>query len=112
MAELKIITNVLSNAIKFCLTGEVVGVKLDEFGTFVSISVYDKGPEILDEFKTYIFNKFSQVNIKTNSTGIGFEPSINNTIVETHRGSIHFDTKIDLGITFYVELPIKQTRVY
>ena len=104
--ELKRIVNVLSNAIKFCLTGEVLGVKLEELGTFVSISVYDKGPGFLDQFKTYIFNKFSQVNIKTNSTLMGLETSISNTIVEAHRWRIHFDTKTDLGTTFYEELPI------
>ena len=77
----------------------------------MSISVYDKGPKILDEFKTYIFYKFSQVNIKTNTTWIGLEPSISNTFVEAHRGSIYFDTKTDLGTTFYLELPIKQRIV-
>ena len=78
----------------------------------MSIRVYDKGPGILDEFKTYIFCKFSQVNIKTNSTGIGLEPSISNTIIEAHRERIHFDTKTDLDTTFYEELPIKQTIVF
>ena len=103
--------NVLSIAIKFSPTGEVVEVKLDEFGTFVSILVYDKGPRISGKFKPHIFNRFSQVNITTSSTGTGFERSISNMIVKAHQGRIHFDTKMDLGITFYLELTIKQTIV-
>ena len=85
--------NGFSIAIKFSPMGEIVEVKLDEFGTFVSILVYDKGPRISGEFKPHIFNRFSQANITTSSTGTGLERSISNMIVKTHQGRIHFDTK-------------------
>ena len=104
-------SNLLSIAIKFSPTGEVVEVKLDEFGTFVRILVYDKGPRISDKFKPHIFNRFSQANITTSSNGTGLERSISNMIVKAQQGRMHFDTKMDLGITFYLELTIKQTIV-
>ena len=75
------------------------------------ILVYDKGPRISDKFKPYIFNRFLQENITTSSTGTGLERSISNMIVKAHRGRIYFDTKMDLGITFYLALTIKQTIV-
>ena len=104
-------SNLLSIAIKFSPTGEVVEVKLDEFGTFVRILVYDKGPRISDKFKPHIFNRFSQANITTSSTGTELKRSISNMIYKAHQGRIHLDTKMDLGITFYLELTIKQTIV-
>ena len=107
----QVITNVLSNAIKFSPEGEVVEIKLVKFETFVSINIYDKGPGISEEFKSHIFNKFSQAKIKTSSTGTGLGLSISKTIVEAHQGRIHFDTKMGFGTTFFVELPIKHTAI-
>ena len=87
--------NARSFVIKFSPTGEDFEVKLGEFGTFMSILVYDKWPRISVKFKLYIFNRFSQVNITTSSTITVLERSIRNIIVIVHQGCTHFDKKMD-----------------
>ena len=73
----------------------------------VRISVSDKGKGIPAEFQGRIFQKFAQADSSDSRTknGTGLGLSITKAMVERMNGSISFETEIDRGTTFHVDLP-------
>ncbi len=101
------VTNLLSNAMKFSPAGGTVEVHVLRGGLGVRVEVRDRGPGIPEEFRNRIFQKFSQADSsdtrQKGGTGLGL--NISRAIVERLGGSIGFDTEAGTGTTFYFELP-------
>ena len=106
----QIVTNLLSNALKFSPTGGTVEVHVAKAGLGVRVEVRDHGPGIPEEFRTRIFQKFSQADSsdtrQKGGTGLGL--NISRAIVERMGGTIGFDTRLGEGTTFFFELPLWQ----
>ncbi len=103
----QVITNLISNAIKFSPPdGEVVIAVNDENIGF-RVSVRDHGEGIPAEFKARIFQKFAQADgtdfRKTGGTGLGL--SIVKEIVTRLGGAVGFADAPGGGTVFYVDLP-------
>ena len=75
---------------------------------FVELSVSDTGIGISEEIRGKIFNPFFTTK-KAFGTGLGL--SIAYKAVESHGGTIKFDSQIGAGTTFTVELPIREPIV-
>ena len=105
----QVLTNLMSNAIKFSPEGDEIVVATDLRDGKLRISVTDNGPGIPEDFRDRVFNKFSQASSKNKSKGTGLGLAISKAIVEGHRGSIGFESATDNGTTFYVDLPTRQT---
>jgi signal transduction histidine kinase len=105
---LQVMSNLISNAVKYSnLDGSViVSVKLDE--KILSIYVKDHGSGIPEAFRGRIFQKFAQADSsdtrKRDGTGLGL--SITRIIVERMGGEIDYMTEINKGTIFYFSLPI------
>ncbi|MGC1172640.1 PAS domain S-box protein [Polaromonas sp.] len=103
----QVMTNLLSNAMKFSPPGGVVEVHVLQVGPGVRVEVRDHGPGIPEEFSKRIFQKFSQADSSDargkGGTGLGL--NISRAIVERLGGSIGFETGAGTGTTFYFELP-------
>ena len=103
----QVITNLLSNAMKFSPPGGAVEVHVSRAGIGVRIEVRDHGPGIPEEFRNRIFQKFSQADSsdtrQKGGTGLGL--NISRAIVERLGGNIGFDTEAGAGTTFFFELP-------
>jgi PAS domain S-box-containing protein len=109
---LQVMGNLLSNAAKFSPTGSTVEVsvstRVDNKGAAVArVAVIDKGPGIPDEFRSRIFQKFSQADGSDARTkgGTGLGLAICKTIMEQMGGEIGYETKLGAGSTFYFDLP-------
>ena len=104
---IQVITNLLSNALKFSPPGGVVDVAAEARGDNVRIAVRDRGPGIPTEFKARIFEKFAQANGtgQGNGTGTGLGLCIVREIVTRMHGQIGFDDAASGGTVFYVDLP-------
>jgi signal transduction histidine kinase len=104
---LQVLTNLLSNAVKFSPTGGTVDVSLRRIEGRVRVEVRDWGPGIPDEFRSRIFQKFSQADSsdtrQKGGTGLGL--NISKAIVERLGGTIGFETPSGAGTMFYFELP-------
>lgn len=105
----QVITNLVSNAVKFSPRGETVTVTLSAGSRsgFVRMTVSDHGPGIPPEFQSRLFNKFSQAdNTDTRAKGgTGLGLCICKEIVKSLGGEISFDTAKGAGSNFHVELP-------
>ncbi|HYH45121.1 MAG TPA: ATP-binding protein, partial [Thermoanaerobaculia bacterium] len=81
--------NLLSNAVKFTPPGGVVGLRLEESGANVVVTVEDSGEGIGEEFLPVVFERFRQAaNDVRGRTGLGLGLAIAKELVEMHGGSI------------------------
>jgi PAS domain S-box-containing protein len=101
----QVLNNFLSNAAKYSPPHTAVDIDLTIKGEWLRISVCDHGSGIADEFKTRIFQKFSQADSSDSrqkgGTGLGL--AISKELVERMGGRIGFDTKLGEGTCFFAE---------
>jgi len=104
---IQVLTNLLSNAIKFSPAEGTVQVLLRSGAGRVRVEISDKGAGIPEEFRKHIFQKFSQADAsdtrQRGGTGLGL--NISKAILERMEGSIGFTTELNVGTTFFFELP-------
>ena len=70
----------------------------------IRISVRDDGPGISDANLTRVFDPFFTTKPEGKGTGLGL--SICHGIISQHGGNIRLESKVGIGSTFIVELPI------
>jgi PAS domain S-box-containing protein len=105
----QVVTNLLTNAIKFTPPEGEVRVQVQFADRLVRIQVEDNGAGIDPEFLPHIFERFSQADRTTTRTtgGLGLGLSIARSIVEAHHGSIRAASKGRAkGSSFLILLPI------
>jgi two-component system sensor histidine kinase VicK len=103
----RVISNLITNAIKFSPVGETIQIRSTQQGNYVQIAISDNGIGIPYEMKDKVFNMFTDAKragtIGEKSFGLGL--SICKQIIEKHHGKIWFDSKAGKGTTFYIKLP-------
>ncbi len=105
----QVLTNLISNAVRFSPPGGSVGVRIERRGErMVRTSVNDDGPGISEEFRSSLFEKFatdssSAPRRKMAGTGLGL--SIAKAIVEAMGGRIGCESESGRGANFYFDLP-------
>jgi signal transduction histidine kinase len=103
----RVMSNLISNAIKFSPEKTVINVKIITRKNEVEISIKDNGIGIADKVKDKVFNMFTEAKrpgtAGEKSFGLGL--SICKQIVEDHNGKIWFESDGANGSTFYVSLP-------
>lgn len=105
----RVITNLVSNAIKFTPSGGQVTVTagLTNDGHSVEIRVSDTGQGIPPEARDRIFDRFYQVNANDRRRGTGLGLYFCRLAVEAHGGSIALESEVGRGSTFIVQLPVQ-----
>ena len=102
----QVLTNLISNAVKFSPPGGTVHVSAEAHAGRVRVSVSDHGPGIPVEFQERIFQKFAQADAadtrRRGGTGLGL--SICKALVEKFGGSIGYETELGQGTTFHIDL--------
>lgn len=102
----RVISNLISNAIKFSPYGATIRVRLTNDDKEVKICVSDHGIGIPDEIKKDIFNMFTDAKrpgtAGEKSFGLGL--SICQQIIENHGGKIWFESENNKGTDFYIAL--------
>lgn len=100
-----IVTNILSNAVKYSSSGGEVKVQLDCDIEHILFSVTDKGIGIPESVQPHIFEPFYRANNVETISGTGLGLTIVKKCVERHHGTISFTSTLDAGTTFTVRLP-------
>ena len=104
---LRVIQNLLGNALKFTPSDGGIRLGIEPDDKHVRVTVRDNGPGIPAEYRERIFEKFGQVEARSNgkkySTGLGL--TFCKLAVEAHGGSIGVESEIGKGSTFWFVLP-------
>ena len=125
----KILSNILSNAIKFTPTGGFINVVLSQpitksppeegqdkitNGRFIEITVSDTGIGIPDEQLNKIFDRFYQVDNRLSKeyegTGVGL--SLTKELIELHKGKIFVESEEGKGSIFKILLPLGKEHLF
>jgi two-component system, OmpR family, phosphate regulon sensor histidine kinase PhoR len=101
--------NLLHNSIKFTPKGGTVKIALYPNSNKIQCTISDTGIGISDEDQGRVFERFYKADqSRTNSGGgSGLGLSIVKRIVEMHKGTIEVESKVGMGTTFIVALPIE-----
>lgn len=102
----RILTNLVSNAIKFTESGEVI-VGVECLMEEVYVTVQDTGVGISPQFLPDLFEAFRQESqgLTRNFDGAGIGLSITKRLVDAMHGTIQVQSKKGIGTTFTVILP-------
>ncbi len=110
----KVITNLLSNALKFTPSKGVVTLKLEQQEEQLFIKLIDTGIGIPEESINKLFDRFYQVkNDITKSQGSGIGLAFVKSIINLHHFDIEVQSTLDVGSIFTILIPtsaIKENR--
>ena len=108
---LQVLTNLVSNAIKFSPSGRNVSVNTEWIDSeWLRFSVVDRGSGIPSELVPKLFQKFQQLDQSDTRSkgGTGLGLAICKAIVDEHHGRIGVQTSLGEGSIFFFELPREQ----
>ncbi|EKR64254.1 PAS domain S-box protein [Leptospira weilii str. 2006001853] len=101
-------TNLISNAVQAMSFKGILGIRISRVGeNEVEVVISDTGPGISAFAKERIFEPFFTTKAPGEGSGMGLD--IAKKIVETHGGTIQFETSPQ-GTSFFVRLPISETN--
>lgn len=102
-----VLINLMANAIRYSPTGEKLTVRAAVAGSFVQVSVQDRGPGIAAENHERIFQRFAQIPDKTGYRGgSGLGLSIAREFITTQGGRLWVESELGSGSTFTFTLPV------
>jgi signal transduction histidine kinase len=102
---LRVLSNLVSNAIKFSPKNGRVQIKVKSDAQFANISVIDSGPGLSDARMSAVFENFWQAKA-TASQGPGIGLAIVKTIVDAHGGTVRAEKNLlGGGCVFTFSLP-------
>lgn len=106
----QVLTNLLSNALKFTPSGGKITIKARNQTEFVEVAVQDTGAGIPEEAREAVFERFKQLknakDIGAGQKGTGLGLAIAKGNVEAHGGNIWLESEVGKGTTFYFTLPL------
>ncbi|MFW5973237.1 MAG: ATP-binding protein, partial [Bacteroidota bacterium] len=107
----RVLTNLLSNALKFTEVGHV-SLRLERRGNELAIQVQDTGVGISSEFLPHIFDEFRQesTGLDRGFEGTGLGLTITRRLVELMGGRISVRSERGVGTTVTVRLPVLEKK--
>jgi signal transduction histidine kinase len=102
-----VVSNLISNAIKFSPEESKIEVMTEEIGKEIKITVKDEGMGIPKEEIKFIFEPFYRTSNSQNIPGTGLGLNIVKRCIELMDGKIEVESEINKGTTFIITIPIK-----
>ncbi len=106
----QVLTNLLSNALKFTPAQGKIRISAKNQSEFVEITVKDSGMGIPEDQKEAVFERFRQVKsgreVVTGQKGTGLGLAIAKGNVEAHGGRIWIESELGKGTTVHFTLPV------
>lgn len=105
---IQLLTNLISNAVKFSPDGGIVAIKIANDKGTVVVSIKDEGIGIPESELPNMFTKFKRIDNsaskKIGGTGLGL--AISRGIVEAHNGDIWIESEEEVGTTVSFSIPL------
>ena len=102
----QVVTNLVSNAIKFSPRGANVKIEIRRRDKMVEVAVIDNGPGVPLDQQQILFDKYKQgstvASVGLKGTGLGL--AIVKSIVKAHDGVVGIDSEPGEGSTFWIRL--------
>ncbi|MBW7996454.1 MAG: cell wall metabolism sensor histidine kinase WalK [Candidatus Glassbacteria bacterium] len=109
---IQVLTNIISNAVKFTPEGGSISVALQQRGNQGLVSITDSGKGISREDIPKVFDRFSHLeSIEHHSEGSGLGMTISKSIIERLGGEIWIESEIGTGATVFFTLPCAGRRI-
>lgn len=105
----KVLSNLISNGIKYSSSKVVISFALSEEQLYIRVN--SDGDIILPEFNKKIFEPFFQISDQHNrrlKSGSGIGLAIAKSLVELHKGTIELDRNVSDMNSFLVRIPVNQ----
>jgi signal transduction histidine kinase len=108
----EVLGNLLSNAFKFTNKAGRVSLVVGREGDHLRMEVSDTGAGIPHDQIPHIFEKFYQADTQAPLAlrGAGLGLAIAKSIVTAHNGSIEVESRVGVGTTFTIRLPVRVIR--
>lgn len=104
-ALLRVVSNLLDNALKFSPAGSTVTVRAQEEDGLATLIVSDQGPGIPAQDLPRVFERFYKGDPSRASEGVGLGLAIVKHLVRAHGGAVEVSSEPGSGATFTVKLP-------
>ncbi len=102
----QVLTNLISNAIKFSPEDSNINISLKYDKEFLYFEISDKGPGIPETEIEHIFEKFIQSSkTRTGAGGTGLGLSICKQAILQHNGLIWAENEVSSGACFHFKIP-------
>lgn len=104
----QVITNLISNAVKYSPRGKLVEVICSRIGNEAQLSIRDEGMGIRTDDKSRLFDRFYRVETShtQNISGFGIGLYLSAEIIRRHNGKIWVESEKGVGSTFFFSLPL------
>ncbi|MGI8925553.1 MAG: sensor histidine kinase [Tepidiformaceae bacterium] len=102
---LRVVSNLLDNAIKYSPRGGKIRVETKDEGELVALVVSDEGPGISPQDLWRVFERFYKGDASRASTGVGLGLAIVKHLVRAHGGTVAAASPPGEGASFTVRLP-------
>jgi PAS domain S-box-containing protein len=108
----RIVTNVISNAIKYNKEGGRIDILTRQDFNYIFISIADTGIGLRPEEKKELFQEFFRAKNKYTKSisGTGLGLTIVKRIVEAYHGTIDIESEFEKGTTVIIKLPINKSK--
>tara|TARA_B100001123_G_scaffold437249_2_gene569071 strand:+ start:1465 stop:2547 length:1083 start_codon:yes stop_codon:yes gene_type:complete len=105
IATVRIITNLLDNALKFSPEGSSITVEVRDEDPLVAIEVCDQGPGIATQDLDRVFERFYKAEQSRSDEGSGLGLAIVKHLVQAHGGTVAARNRTEGGASMTVRLP-------
>jgi len=103
-----VVENILENASHYSDEGTEIRLNLSTTKKWIEIEIADEGVGIDEKDMSRLFQKFSRISnpysVQVGGTGLGLYWA--NKIVKYHNGRINVNSKVGVGTTFKIQLPM------
>ena len=101
-----ILSNLLNNAIKYSSEDSNIYFEIDQKNAkYLKFKVKDEGIGIPEKDQKHIFERYFRAENALLNQGTGIGLNIAKVHLENLNGNIYFETKENVGTTFFVEIP-------
>ena len=100
----QVVTNLVSNALKFTAPGGQVRVRVRQEGAWALTEVEDTGSGISPDALPTLFDRFTRATAHRAVEGTGLGLTITREIVEAHGGTVGVRSEVGQGSTFWFRI--------
>jgi signal transduction histidine kinase len=108
----QVVTNYLSNALKYSAEDRPIGVELRQSAGLAWVRVTDEGPGLSPEAQQRVWERFYRaegIEVQSGSeVGLGLGLYISRQIIERHGGQVGVESAPGQGSVFWLTLPLAE----